>query len=159
MLLRYLIALAALPVAIPVVRWCILMGATLVRGPMSQCPRCWSTSTRWSVRRFADTLLPAFIVPRRCERCNYRFHSLRSVNYVRRAGINRSLMGSLQEPLAEIRSGQHAGVPLAKPAIAVACNEVVHQVAQRPRHDQERGHQGPREPQPPGDPQRRGRAR
>lgn len=86
MRIRYLLEVAA---AVPVLAcFCYWAAATLmatVRGRARRCPRCDCARTRWSRVRFGEQLLPAFVMPRRCESCHNRFFAARSVNYARRS--------------------------------------------------------------------------
>ncbi len=93
MRVRYLVALAlALPLIIQLVWMLVVMMMALVRGPLSSCPRCMSKRTRRSVPRLSDKLYLAFLLPRRCESCKYRFYSLPSAGPTHRAGTSRTLV-------------------------------------------------------------------
>lgn len=98
MRIRYLLELAA---AVPVLAcFCYGLAATLmatVRGRARRCPRCDCTRTRWSRVRLGEQCLPAFVLPRRCESCHYRFFAARSVNYARRPGTAPALPANVPQ--------------------------------------------------------------
>jgi hypothetical protein len=77
----------ALPVILEIVWWFAVMTAAMVRGQVSACPRCQSSSTRLSTPRLTDVIFPAFVRARRCENCEGRFFSLRSVDYTHRGRL------------------------------------------------------------------------
>lgn len=83
---RYLLEFAmAVPVLVGFFHWLMAVTLTLMRGRARRCPRCDSGRTRWSMQTFKDKILPAFVMPRRCESCQTRFYTGHSVNYVRRS--------------------------------------------------------------------------
>jgi len=82
MRIREILALALTMLSI--LSWLLFSIAVILRGPVRRCPKCGAKRIRHSWPRRADLLLPAFIVPRRCESCCTRFYNLESVNYLRR---------------------------------------------------------------------------
>ncbi len=70
-------ALAVLAVLI----WFVFQIVVIARGPILLCWRCSGRQIRNARRRGPERFLPAFIAPRRCERCATRFYSLIPVNY------------------------------------------------------------------------------
>ncbi len=87
MRIRYLLALiVAGPAIFQLIWWFSVMVVAMGRGQVTRCPRyeCRSTCTRLSTLRFPEMLVPAFVLPYRCENCRHRFFSLHSVNYPER---------------------------------------------------------------------------
>jgi hypothetical protein len=76
--------------------WCAAVCMGVLRGRARRCPRCDCSRTRWSMVRSPEKFLPAFVMPRRCESCQYRFYAAHSVNYVRRARARAGAMGVRQ---------------------------------------------------------------
>ncbi len=61
--------------------WFVFQIVVVARGPIPLCWRCKGRRIRNARRRMTDRAFPAFISPRRCERCAARFYALISVNY------------------------------------------------------------------------------
>ncbi len=87
MRIRYIFALVLVggPALILLSCWVSALASGIMRGPVTKCPLCRSERTRWSKLRVLDLLLPSFVMPRRCDACEYRFYTAHSVNYVQRA--------------------------------------------------------------------------
>lgn len=82
MRLRYLVEFAALvPVLAIIAHWLAAVAVTLIRGRARKCPRCLGR-TRWSRVRIHELVLPAFVLPRRCESCHARFYAARPAKCV-----------------------------------------------------------------------------
>jgi hypothetical protein len=76
--------LALTAISLAALNWLFFQILTILRGHEPKCPRCWGRRTRSALRRAQDFIFPAFISPRRCERCQRRFYALTSINYQRR---------------------------------------------------------------------------
>ena len=95
---RYILEmLAAVPVLVCFLRWLGVVLMAMRRGRARRCPRCHCDRTRWSMLQLRDKILPAFVMPRRCESCQNRFYAAHSVNYVRRARL-KAASASLPAP-------------------------------------------------------------
>lgn len=68
-----------------VMTWFVFQIVVVARGPIVACWQCSGQRIRNAQKRGPERFLPAFISPRRCERCGARFYSLISVNYPLRA--------------------------------------------------------------------------
>src|SRR5580658_2527084 len=81
-LLEYVAPAAAI---LALLMWFVFQVVVIARGPILLCWQCEGRRIRNARKYGPERLLPAFISPRRCERCGARFYSLVSVNYPRRA--------------------------------------------------------------------------
>ena len=109
LILEYVVpAVAVLAVLI----WFIFQVVVVARGPVTLCWRCSGQRIRNARRRGPERFLPAFISPRRCERCAARFYSLISFDYRLRP---------------EVKKDDEAGppVPQWKPAFTRSSKEVL----------------------------------
>jgi hypothetical protein len=81
-MLQFMVEYVAPAVAVlAVLIWFVFQIVVIARGPILLCWRCSGKLIRNARRRGPERFLPAFISPRRCERCAARFYSLISVNY------------------------------------------------------------------------------
>ncbi len=109
LIIEYVVpAVAVLAVLI----WFIFQVVVVARGPVMLCWRCSGQRIRNARRRGPERFLPAFISPRRCERCAARFYSLISFDYRLRP---------------EVKKDDEAGppVPQWKPAFTRSSKEVL----------------------------------
>ena len=112
-MLRIVIEYVASAAAIlAVLTWFVFQVVVIARGPILLCWQCEGRRIRNARRRGPDRFLPAFIAPRRCERCGARFYSLISINYPLRAAADKSEEAEPPKPRWEPASPSHA--PLKK---------------------------------------------
>jgi hypothetical protein len=95
LIIEYLVPGAAV---LAVLVWFVFQIVVVARGPIPQCWQCSGRRIRNARRRGPERFLPAFISPRRCERCAARFYSLISVNYPLRAAAEQDEDAGLIEP-------------------------------------------------------------
>jgi len=81
MLLLFLEYVVPAVAVLAVLIWFIFQVVVVARGPVVLCLRCSGQRIRNAHRRGPERFLPAFISPRRCERCAARFYSLISFDY------------------------------------------------------------------------------